>query len=60
YVANTPTYPSGLWAFTLGSKKHDPLKVAEARFHEIETKYYTPNVHTACFTLPRFVEDLTK
>src|SRR5690606_8041719 len=25
YWANIPTYPSGMWTFTLGSKKHDPL-----------------------------------
>ncbi|MGL4521224.1 MAG: polyamine aminopropyltransferase [Bacilli bacterium] len=60
YVANIPTYPSGLWAFTLGSKTHNPLQVEAERFHEIETKYYTPSIHQACFALPRFVEDLTK
>ncbi|MGL4819192.1 MAG: polyamine aminopropyltransferase [Bacilli bacterium] len=60
YVANIPTYPSGLWAFTLGSKKHDPLQVADERFFPIETNYYTPALHRAAFTLPRFVERLTE
>ena len=60
YTANIPTYPSGLWCFTLGSKKYDPLQVAEERFHEIETKYYTKDLHKAAFVLPKFVEDLTK
>ncbi len=60
YTANVPTYPSGLWTFTIGSKKHDPLAVEEGRFHEIETKYYTKELHKAAFVLPRFVEDLTK
>lgn len=60
YTANIPTYPSGLWCFTLGSKKYDPLQVAEERFHEIETKYYTKELHKAAFVLPKFVEDLTK
>ncbi|GAE92549.1 spermidine synthase [Gracilibacillus boraciitolerans JCM 21714] len=60
YTANIPTYPSGLWTFTLGSKIHDPLKVKDDRFHELETKYYTPQLHRACFALPKFVEDLTK
>ena len=59
YIANVPTYPSGLWTFTIGSKKHDPLAVAPERFHEIETKYYTPELHTAAFALPKFVKDLT-
>ncbi|GGH87014.1 spermidine synthase [Pullulanibacillus pueri] len=60
YTANVPTYPSGLWTFTMGSKKHDPLEVNEARFHDIETKYYTKALHKAAFVLPKFVEDLTK
>ncbi|KEF38452.1 spermidine synthase [Schinkia azotoformans MEV2011] len=60
YTANVPTYPSGLWTFTIGSKKHDPLAVEESRFHDIETKYYTKELHKAAFVLPRFVEDLTK
>jgi spermidine synthase len=60
YNANIPTYPSGLWTFTIGSKKHDPLEVSEDRFHEIETKYYTKELHKACFALPKFVKDLTE
>ncbi|MCA1032146.1 spermidine synthase [Bacillus timonensis] len=60
YVANIPTYPSGLWTFTIGSKKHDPLEVSEERFHEIETKYYTKELHKAAFALPKFVSDLIK
>jgi spermidine synthase len=60
YTANIPTYPSGLWTFTIASKKHDPLEVEESRFHEIETKYYTKELHKAAFALPRFVADLVK
>ncbi|MFC5711572.1 polyamine aminopropyltransferase [Thalassorhabdus alkalitolerans] len=60
YTCNIPTYPSGLWTFTIGSKKHDPLNVPEERFHHIETKYYTKELHTAAFALPKFVTDLIK
>lgn len=60
YTANIPTYPSGLWCFTMGSKKYNPLTVNEERFHDIETKYYTKELHKAAFVLPKFVEDLTK
>lgn len=60
YIANIPTYPSGLWTFTIGSKKHDPLEVSEERFHNIETKYYTKELHKAAFALPKFVGDLIK
>ncbi|MDX8363653.1 polyamine aminopropyltransferase [Cytobacillus sp. Hm23] len=60
YTANIPTYPSGLWTFTLGSKKYDPLQVEDGRFHDIDTKYYTQELHKAAFVLPKFVSDLTK
>lgn len=59
YIANVPTYPSGMWTFTLGSKKYDPLEVSEDRFHDIDTKYYTKELHKAAFVLPKFVSDLT-
>ncbi|CAM3769986.1 polyamine aminopropyltransferase [Alkalicoccus chagannorensis] len=60
YTAAIPTYPSGLWTFTLGSKKHDPLEADPSRFHELETSYYTPDIHRAAFALPAFVEKLTR
>ncbi|KHE66664.1 spermidine synthase, partial [Halobacillus sp. BBL2006] len=60
YTANIPTYPSGLWTFTMGSKIYDPLQVADERFFDIDTKYYTKELHAASFALPRFVKDLTE
>lgn len=60
YCANIPTYPSGLWTFTMGSKKHDPLRVEESAIQELDTKYYSPRLHRAAFALPKFVEDLTQ
>ncbi|RWZ58936.1 spermidine synthase [Halobacillus fulvus] len=60
YTANIPTYPSGLWTFTMGSKIYDPLQVPDERFVEIDTKYYTKELHKACFALPKFVKDLTE
>lgn len=60
YTANIPTYPSGLWTFTIGSKKYDPLEIKEERFTDIDTKYYTRELHNASFVLPKFVKDLTK
>ncbi len=60
YTANIPTYPSGLWTFTMGSKKYDPLEVEESAIPEMDTKYYSSRLHRACFVLPKFVEDLLK
>jgi len=60
YTCNIPTYPSGMWTFTIGSKKYDPEAVDITVIPDIDTKYYTPQIHKACFVLPRFVELLTK
>lgn len=61
YTCAVPTYPTGLWSFTLGSKKHDPLLAEpEARFEGMTTKYYTPALHQAAFQLPRFVAAITE
>ncbi len=58
YTANIPTYPSGLWTFTMGSKKFDPLQVDETKIPELDTKYYSARLHKAAFALPKFVEQL--
>lgn len=55
YLASIPTYPSGLWSFTMGSKKHDPLQPRPCSFH---TKYYTTELHKAAFVLPSFARSL--
>lgn len=60
YACSIPTYPSGLWTFTMGSKKYDPLQVDESQIPNYETKYYSPRIHKSVFQLPRFVEDLLK
>lgn len=60
FMAGIPTYPSGFWSFTVGSKKYDPETADLSNTIDIETKYYTKKLHNACFVLPKFVEDLTK
>ncbi|WP_411681037.1 polyamine aminopropyltransferase [Clostridium thailandense] len=60
FMAGIPTYPSGFWSFTVGSKKHDPENVDLSNTIDIETKYYTKKLHKACFVLPKFIKDLTK
>ncbi|MEN6350470.1 MAG: polyamine aminopropyltransferase [Syntrophomonas sp.] len=56
YLASVPTYPSGLWSFTLGSKVHDP-EVLKYRY-DLPCKYYSPEVHQAAFVLPPFVKKI--
>lgn len=59
YLSHIPTYPSGMWSHTIGSKKYDPQHAEPAdRFQGMETKYYTPGIHVGAFMLPRFVADL--
>lgn len=57
YLAPVPTYPGGLWSFTLGSKYYHPLK-PEGKLLPRDTKYYTPQIHGSSFSLPRFVQEL--
>ncbi|WP_418790302.1 polyamine aminopropyltransferase [Phosphitispora sp. TUW77] len=58
YLANVPTYPSGLWSFTMGSKKYDPEAVDVSAVPDYPTRYYTPKLHLSCFVLPKFVAEL--
>ncbi|MCX7569657.1 polyamine aminopropyltransferase [Tumebacillus sp. DT12] len=61
YTGSIPTYPSGLWSWTMGSKKYDPLEVDEAKLIEPEgTKYYHKAMHKTVFTVPKFVQELLK
>lgn len=52
-----PSYPGGLWSYTMGSKRYDP---AEGPQHlpDGELRYYSPEVHRAAFALPGFVREL--
>lgn len=58
YYGCIPTYPSGMWTWTMGSKKYDPLMIDDNKFPILETKYYTNQLHKAVFQLPRFVQNL--
>ncbi|MDD3653433.1 MAG: polyamine aminopropyltransferase [Desulfotomaculaceae bacterium] len=60
FLANVPTYPGGLWSFTMGSKKYDPLEVDRANIAKLDTRYYSPDIHFSSFVLPPFVQELLK
>lgn len=53
YTATVPTYPGGFWSFTLGSKKHQELRVND--FHK-DTKYVNQSILQSCFDLPEFLK----
>lgn len=56
YLASIPTYPGGLWSFTIGSKKYDPENLIHN--HSLGCRYYTPEIHRAAFNLPVFVQKI--
>lgn len=58
YLASIPTYPSGLWSFTIGSKKYDPQEVKTQT--DLSFKYYNEALHKASFKLPGFVQEIIK
>lgn len=59
YLASVPTYPSGSWSFTMGSKVYDPEN-PQGVFPDLDYRYYTPALHRAAFVLPRFASELLK
>jgi spermidine synthase len=56
YLASIPTYPSGLWSFTVGSKNYDPEKISFKG--NMECRYYSPEIHQAAFKLPAFTKKI--
>ncbi len=63
FQAHIPTCPAGYWLFGFASKKYHPLNDFDpVRWNKrgIKTWYYTTNLHTGAFMLPKYVEDLLK
>ncbi|GAW93382.1 spermidine synthase [Calderihabitans maritimus] len=60
YLATVPSYPGGLWCFTMGSKKYDPEQVDLEKIPPLNTRYYNPQIHKAAFVLPNFIAELLK
>ncbi|MGN0551589.1 MAG: polyamine aminopropyltransferase [Acutalibacteraceae bacterium] len=61
YQAHIPTCAAGYWLFGFASKKYHPIKNLDAKRwnkRNIKTWYYTTNLHTGAFMLPKYVEDL--
>lgn len=54
YTATVPTYPGGLWSFTIGAKI--PLSLPNASSLPADTKYVNDAVLKHCFQLPQFMK----
>lgn len=59
YIVCVPSYISGYWSFTIGSKRYDPQRDYRSD-DTMETQFYTSEMHKACFVLPRFVHELIR
>lgn len=71
YLANVPSYPGSLWSFLVAGKQETAMALLcpnpgsreraliGRRFAKaaLNTRYYTPDLHFACFALPRFIAD---
>lgn len=55
YTAVVPTYPGGLWSFTLGSKRSLPAP-ERLRFHK-QARYINEDLLRRCFSLPVFIKE---
>jgi spermidine synthase len=54
YTAIVPTYPGGMWSFTMGSKVQYTLRNALPA----DTQYVNEQLLQRCFSLPNFVQTL--
>ncbi|MGI6127358.1 MAG: polyamine aminopropyltransferase [Planifilum sp.] len=58
YLATIPTYPGGIWSFTLASKRTDPLDGIEERLRDKDTRYVNRDIVRSSFRLPNYVREL--
>jgi spermidine synthase len=58
YTAVVPTYPGGLWSYTLGSNR--PLPDLAAVTFDKPAQYVSTEIVRSCFGLPGFVRDSLK
>ncbi len=59
YLAYIPTYPSGMWCFSVGYKGKAPSEsFYKDRYDKLnlQLKYYNDRIHKACFVLPEYVK----
>lgn len=57
YIAYIPTYPGGIWSFTIASDIYDPLDADPTKLSS-NTKYINQSTFSSCFQLPNFMKGL--
>ena len=58
YLAPVPTYPGGNWCYVYLSDHVDPFAIK--REPPPNLKYYNPDIHTAAFALPNYLQEILK
>jgi spermidine synthase len=60
YLAPIPTYPSGFWAFLMGSKEYDPMTNFQTEAWNncgFRTRFYNQEIHFASMAIPQYLKD---
>ncbi|RMD47201.1 MAG: polyamine aminopropyltransferase [Aquificota bacterium] len=61
YLAYIPTYPSGMWSFTIASDYIDVVNTKKMeKVKELKTKYFCDSIYACLFSLPEFVQEIIK
>ncbi len=59
YLGYIPTYPSGMWSFTIASDFVDvKYPVHGEKLKEIKTRYINEEIYRNLFTLPQFIKEM--
>lgn len=56
YLCSIPSFPGGIWSFTIASKKWDPLEADLNGLQWQEAKYINPEIFQASFVLPNYIK----
>lgn len=56
YKAVVPSYPGGMWSFTIASLKYDPIKADLQKLVQ-NTKYINNEIFKSSFNLPNFMKE---
>ncbi|MEJ5172774.1 MAG: polyamine aminopropyltransferase [Hydrogenothermaceae bacterium] len=58
YLAFIPTYPAGMWSFTLASDNNDFSTLKDKNISNLNTRYLSDKILNSLFALPKFVSDI--
>ncbi len=59
YLAYIPTYPSGMWSFTIASQDIDMFNLdKELKFEGMDFKYFNQDIFKSLYVLPTFVRKI--